>query len=427
MHNTYGAFEGVGTAERERIGSGMARGRAFGALLAAAATLPAQILMPQPEGIAHPIPSDLAVLEAQESRKDLPCSVDPLDTVLGFDLKFHAGYEATVPLKELGGGNYDLTMVFRVTPASSPESAAYFIQRIPVPKIDRDAKGDATLHGAFDLGEGKYRVSWLMRDGAGRFCASNWETEAALPPRDRQMPLDIAPDQAQAADFEPYRPEPAVLRGAAGRSLNLKLLVNFAPQDARASALQPEDTSALLAILRRISSDPQIGKVSVVAFNLQEQRVLYRQEDASEIDLPALGEALKSLKLGSVDLRILKEKHSDRDFLTDLLTTEIRSNPDPPDAVIIAGPKITLDSAVPQDALKEIGDVGLPVFYMNYALNPMVNPWRDAIGNAVRALKGSEYTISKPRDVFFAWSEISGRIVKSKFGKTPSVAASELK
>ena len=132
----------------------MARGRAFGALLAAAATLPAQILMPQPEGIAHPIPSDLAVLEAQESRKDLPCSVDPLDTVLGFDLKFHAGYEATVPLKELGGGNYDLTMVFRVTPASSPESAAYFIQRIPVPKIDRDAKGDATLHGAFDLGEG---------------------------------------------------------------------------------------------------------------------------------------------------------------------------------------------------------------------------------------------------------------------------------
>ena len=67
-----------------------------------------------------------------------------------------------MPLKELGGGNYDLSDVFRVTSASSPESAAYFIQRIPVPKIDRDAKGDATLHGAFDLGEGKYRVSWLM-------------------------------------------------------------------------------------------------------------------------------------------------------------------------------------------------------------------------------------------------------------------------
>ena len=86
------------------------------------------------------------------------------------------------------------------------------------------------------------------------------------------------------------------------------------PEPPPSSRRTPAPSSA---ILRRISSDPQIGKVSVVAFNLQEQRVLYRQEDASEIDLLALGEALKSLKLGSVDLRILKEKHSDRDFLTD--------------------------------------------------------------------------------------------------------------
>jgi len=54
---------------------------------------------------------------------------------------------------------------------------------------------------------------------------------------------------------------------------------------------------------------------------------------------------------------------------------------------------------------------------MNYNLNPQVNPWRDAIGNAVRYLKGVEFTITRPRDLFFSWTEIMGRIIKSKLGR----------
>jgi hypothetical protein len=74
--------------------------------------------------------------------------------------------------------------------------------------------------------------------------------------------------------------------------------------------------------------------------------------------------------------------------------------------------------------LKQLGDVKFPVFYMNYNLNPQANPWRDAIGNTVRYMKGAEYTISRPRDLFFAWAEIIGRIVKSKVGGTGSRDAS---
>jgi hypothetical protein len=92
--------------------------------------------------------------------------------------------------------------------------------------------------------------------------------------------------------------------------------------------------------------------------------------------------------------------------------------------VIFAGPKVMLDEALPPDALKQLGDVKFPVFYMNYNLNPQGYPWRDAIGNTVRYLKGAEYTISRPRDLFFAWTEIIGRIVKSKFGGTVSRNAS---
>jgi hypothetical protein len=96
---------------------------------------------------------------------------------------------------------------------------------------------------------------------------------------------------------------------------------------------------------------------------------------------------------------------------------EMKTDKDQPDAVIIAGPKVMLDDSVPQETLRDIGEPKFPVFYMNYNVNPQANPWRDAIGSAVKYLKGAEYTISRPRDLFFAWSEIMGRIVKLKFGR----------
>jgi hypothetical protein len=82
--------------------------------------------------------------------------------------------------------------------------------------------------------------------------------------------------------------------------------------------------------------------------------------------------------------------------------------------VIFAGPKAMLDTDVPQDELRRIGDIECPVFYMNYNLNPQAVPWKDAISHAIRAFKGTEYTISRPRDLWFSTTEMVNRIVRSK-------------
>jgi len=366
--------------------------------------------------------SDAAILEAQETRKDIPCTVTPVKPILGFDLKFHAGYEVSVPLKELAGGDNQLTMVFRVTPDNKKDEATYFSQRWMVPAIDTDAGGNASLAGTFDVGEGKYHVDWLMRDRSERICSHNWDAEASLPAKDKQMSLDIAPSVVQAAETEPFKQEPPVERVPQEGPLNVKVMVNFAPQDSLSASLQPIDTNALISILRSIAREPRITRFSIVAFNMQEQRVIYRQENASQIDFPAMGKALHSLNLGTVDLKRLSQKHGDAEFLTNFFTQEIKEDKEAPDAVIIAGPKVMIDSSVQQDALKQIGDLKFPVFYMNYNVNPQANPWRDAIGVAVKTLKGVEYTISRPRDLFFVWSEIIGRIVKFKVGKPGGTA-----
>src|SRR5690349_8810107 len=109
-----------------------------------------------PSGLVRIFNTDSAVLEAQEVRKDLPCTVTPIKPSLGFDLRFHAGYEVTIPLKDLAGSEDLLTTIFRVTPDSHKDEPVYFSQRLTVPPIEENAKGNAYLQGAFDVGEGSY-------------------------------------------------------------------------------------------------------------------------------------------------------------------------------------------------------------------------------------------------------------------------------
>ena len=388
--------------------------------------LGAQELVPAsgPDGTVRLFTSDAAILESQDVRHDLPCNVTPIKPILGFDLKFHSGYDVTIPLRELAGSENSLTMIFKVTPQDRPDEPVYFSQRFSVPPIDENAGGPAYLEGNFDLGEGKYHVDWLMRDRTERVCANNWDVEASLPTKDKQMALDIQSDAIHPFDSQPFKQEPPVERARNDGPLNVKVVINFAPQDSASSTLQPLDVNALLSILRNIARDPRITKFTIVAFNMQEQKVIYRQDEASQIDFPAIGKALQSLNLGTVDLRHLTQKHGDTEFLAGLITQELASDKGHPDAVIFAGPKVMLDDGIPPETLKQLSDVKEPVFYMNYNLNPQVNPWRDAIGNTVKYLKGVEYTISRPRDLFFSWTDIVSRIVKSKFGRTLASGAS---
>jgi hypothetical protein len=384
-------------------------------VLAMAQGISAQSLMQAgPGGMVRIFGSDLAVLEAAEPRKDLPCTVVPVKPVLGFDLRFHSGFDVSIPLKELAGLENLLTIIFRVSSATKPDEPHYFIQKIRVPAIEEEAKGEAFLQGSFDVGEGKYKVDWLMRDRAERVCAGFWDAEAVLPPKDKSMALNIQAQQIQASEAEQFREEPPVLRQAGDAPLNVKVLVNFAPQNSRAATLQPFDTSALVSILRAISRDPRVGKFTLVAFNMQGQQVLFRQEEADRIDFPAIGKSLDALKLGTVDLAKLAQKNSETEFLAELLTKELPTGKNKPDAVIFAGPKALLEQNVPVETLKQVGDVDFPVFYMNYNLNPQVTPWRDSIGQAVRHFRGVEYTISRPRDLWFAVSEMIGSIMKAK-------------
>src|SRR5678816_2958086 len=84
-----------------------------GVILLVCSGLPAQTLIQGsgPGSTVRIFNTDAAVLESQDVRKDLPCTVTPVKASLGFDLKFHAGYEVNLPLREMAGSENTLTML----------------------------------------------------------------------------------------------------------------------------------------------------------------------------------------------------------------------------------------------------------------------------------------------------------------------------
>ncbi len=361
-------------------------------------------------GAVRIVNTDMAVLESAEKRVDLPCEVAPLKPEIAFDLRFHVGYRVTIPLKDLAGNGDQLRVLVRVTPADRPENRIYLVDRFNVPAIEEDAKGEAALPGGFTLGPGRYKVDWLMRDRAERVCSSHWEAEARVDASNSDLPLTMPPNTVAQRPQEPFGEAPPVERASKDRLLHVKILANFSPTNPREAAMKPWDIDAIVSILRSIALEPQIGRFSLVAFNMQEERVIYREDNVERIDFPTLGDAVKGIKLGTVDYRKLQDPQSGSRFLTSLLSEQLGPQQPEPDAIIITGPKLMLEKKISQDALKEGGRASCPVFYLNYNFNPRSNPWRDAIGSALKVYKGLEYTITLPRDLGAALTDMMFRM-----------------
>lgn len=363
------------------------------------------------------LPGDAAILEDAEMRSDLPCTVKPISPQLGFDLRFHAGYDVTIPLQNMAGQGDDLTAIFRVIPDDHPEAPVYFSQKWSVPPMSDHARGRAELHGAFMLGEGKYRVKWLLRDGLERICSSRWQI--AVDPRGsyKQLLPGIARSRVEPEQTNPFTAEAPVKRDDS-QALNILVLLHVAPESAAAVSMRESDTLALLSILRRIAQEPRIGSYSIVAFNLDRNSVLYRRDDVPQLDFPALGDAFQQLHLGTVEFKRLQAKEKKADFLAGILKDEIARRA--PDALIFVGPRTALDFDEHRPK-KDLAEPRCPVFYLTYTPDPVHNPWRDFIGNLVKVWKGSEFVISKPPDLFKAWTEVMSHLPN----RNPQAASSE--
>jgi hypothetical protein len=353
---------------------------------------------------------DLARLAAYDPRAELPCEVTSDKPGLGFDLRFHSNYHVTVPVRALvdAGGWFQVAM--RVTSTAENDQPVYLAHRFDIRNVpDEGNKEDVELSDGFDLGPGTYRVDWIMRDARARVCSTHWDLEAKTGHGKRDMPLTLAPNQVVDAGMKgsSHGPQP---NEDAAQPLQVKILLNLSPAKPQESIVRPEDAAALFAILRGIAGQPGIVLSTVMAFNLREQKIVYRQEKAERIDFLALEKATLSRTSGTIDISRLRDPQSETRFVTGLLADELGAQADSPDAIVIVGAKVSLDRNIPRNSLKARGSAICPVFYLNYTANPL-EAWPDTIGSALKAYKGAAvYNIVFPRDLGLAMRELLSRI-----------------
>jgi hypothetical protein len=355
--------------------------------------------------------SDTAVLESAKSRADLPCQVTPRKPVLGFDLRFHADYSVAVPLKELTDAGTRLVVLVRVTPAANREKPAYSVQPFTVSDVPLEAKGEAMLTGGLELGYGHYQVDWMMRDVGERVCSSHWEVEVKPGRHERNLPLTLGPNQIAERVGSAADDQFPIVRTA--QPLHVKILLNLSPARPQQSTLNPGDAAVLLSMLRGITREPGVDRFSLVAFNIWEQKIVVRQDNAEKIDFAALAQAAEAPTNGTVNYRRLQDRQSDVHFVTKLLMDQLGTRAASPDAIVIVGPKVTLPKKLPIKSLKEGGTAPCPIFYLNYNPSPIDEPWPDTIGSALKAYSGaSAYNIVFPRDLGAAMRDILSRVGK---------------
>jgi hypothetical protein len=350
--------------------------------------------------------TDMAVLESSEFRDDLPCKVTPEKPALRFDLRFHADYSVTFPLKNLPPGRGHLQVWLRITPAADPAGEVLMTDRLTVPAIPEDAKGWGTFPGGFALGPGRYRVDWLMRDGQGRYCSSHWQADAKLAAGERDLPIGLPPNAVAALAEEPGSGHAARV-SAGGDSLHVKILLNVAPADTSRAVLDPAELDVLGSLLQNIGREPQFHSFTLVAFNIHTQKIIQRQENVSRIDTRSLRAAIEKSDVGTINYRSLLDPHSEPKFIARVLAGELGDGMPKPDVLLVAGPKASVDGKVPLEQLKEFGQAAFPIFYFSYVGDPLQNPFRDSIGAALKAYKTSaEFKIMRPRDMGVAMSHL---------------------
>jgi hypothetical protein len=218
-------------------------------------------------------------LDRQPDDKLVGCQVTPLPPVADFAFRLRAGYALKVPLDPYPGAGHGWMSLTQVTVENDSRPPVYLLDfnRLPeIPTKDMEWNG----HSAFLVGEGRYQVKWVMLDDSGRVCRKQWKIDTQSRTEGRNIPSLLAPDTV--ADLSGHGMKLADHPPGEKVVPRLTILMDAAPlrlgPDAK-SELSPRDRGILIETLYAVLENVRASSVRVVAFNLEQQKEIFRRDD----------------------------------------------------------------------------------------------------------------------------------------------------
>ena len=350
--------------------------------------------------------SILKSFEPQAGEKSLRCEVTPIRPSLNFGFRFQAGYAVRVPMSQYSGAGHGWAIVTRITPEGGGQQPVYLASRVWLPPIP-NTKVEEEVGGGYLLGEGRYDVNWTLLDDSGRVCRGSWHVDAKPGRSERQLKLAMPPHTV--ADF--------TLRGRSDRSrvaddaapIRLTVLLNAAPLVPLRTRLRASDRVTLLGLLSSLLERVPTRSVRLVIFNLDQQKILLRQDAFASGALNRVAQSLNGLELGRVDYHVLQNPHGRVDFLAGLMNQELRVEA-PSDVVVFLSPETRYGDKLAPTALEE--PTGAIPQFLNLRFKPdfRAGPsFPDSISLATAKVKGKTIVIRTPADFAKAIEQIERR------------------
>ncbi|MGD1157759.1 MAG: hypothetical protein ABSA41_18320 [Terriglobia bacterium] len=353
-------------------------------------------------------------LDSGQSHPPLNCSIEPRKPFLDFAFRFDVGYILRCPLRAFGGRESTVLDFVRVTPQVGKPLILGESHRVPgIPPEQaaapnaRKLKGEVEVSGGFAVGEGWYQVEVLLMDPeTGRTSRKRWSVRVARSHSEQAVVVGVPRGTATPMAFRPWQGK----LDTSGKGLRLTILLDAAPIYPYAQKLRAWDRAALLGSLSTLLGQIPCASVRLIAFNLDQQREVFRQDDFADAGFMKLAEALRTLELGTVSYRVLQQRQGWLDMLVNFANREVTAA-NPSDAVIILGPHVRYYAGVPREMLK-VRETPNPHFcYFEYL--PGVGQLPDTLQILTKRLDGTVYEIHSAGDFARAIQNLLARVQPS--------------
>jgi hypothetical protein len=370
----------------------MGRHTVAGILLLAASGPPAvaqNMVHSSDPGGAEQVQRIERALASVPEENTLSCSVQGQPPLLNFAFRYYAGWVASLPMRQFREDAFELRLVFRVTPETGG-GTYYFWETFNLPPGARPKGLLGRLSGGYLVGEGSYRVDWLLLDDAGRSCRRQWGFK-----------LRIKKNQRAAADFiEPGVIEPLLIgwEGSANgpeRPYRIAVILHAAPVHPRSIRMTSPDQSFLTTMLAALLEDTPFRETMVYALNLEQQSVIFESPKLDAESFGGLLSAMESLSLGTIGHEEYFNPDGSTQVLADVVNRELAS-PNPPDAIVFIGPNNRTTMKFPQDRLEAINGQKPRFFYLHLDFFSRRHPWPDIIERLTKGQNGKVFSIRHP-------------------------------
>ena len=328
------------------------------------------------------------------SKGELKCTIDEWPPQLDFAFRFVTGYFVSCPVNQFGGKRTWLKIYVRVTPEG--KGAVLFGSRFDIPADPvkqrsaeelKKIKNELGTSGALAMGEGKYTIEVRVVDEQNRSARKKWNLKVEPGRSQRKVALVIDPLTVKSTDASGWE-----LMGPQRGGIRMTLLLDAAPINPHQAKLRAWDRAFLLECVYTLLRQAPYKSVRVVAFNLEQERELFRSDSFDTEAFRRLDETLKDTETTTVSAKALR-KSSPGKFVSSVLDQELADGHS--NAIIFLGPNGRTDLEVGADLLTNRKSSNLPLFYFEYFPFP-AKGFPDLIHRLVNAADGRTFEIHSP-------------------------------